>query len=361
MASRPHPAQHVNREPPGPPPLPSLLTLTIKKAAAMAMSTDSRQRHTLHSQITDGSPDDVDTMLRLVQQHIEETLSRRGLQDALFLTVSDLEGAFKTVYFFGQGIDGWRFIGQFIRLAAIHGMANAATDLPLVLSVPNSVWGFRRLPFAMAILRAIGHQLTFRGDSLAVEPVDQADGGDYWIGTHYHTFDVVPLGELPGGHPYAEGYKRGDPVIRAGGGLYRTFSSYLLHNICFDWTHQHPVIFNAQIDETGERYRSLITDDIPEQLGIAVDCLEDGGDLNAANPTALHLVVVSGFRPGDTVAAWLLISGGSMHLITTESPARSAADYEARMDECFPVTMPSLRRLLRSFELIEMEKCCVVS
>ncbi|CEL91970.1 unnamed protein product [Vitrella brassicaformis CCMP3155] len=120
----------------------------------------------------------------------------------------------RVAYVLEQGTDERRRIGWFIRLAAIYGLT-PASGLPLVLSAQwlmahlPSKTAFHQLPDAMAIYRLLGHLLTYQGTSLALQ---QADNGGYRIGNE--SFRVVPFGDLPGGHRYADGYKRTDPAIR---------------------------------------------------------------------------------------------------------------------------------------------------
>jgi len=342
MASQPT-QQLPDQKPPSPPPLSSLLTLAIKKAADIAVSGDDQQRAALRSQISNSSPDGLATMLRLVEEHIEEAMSRLVLRDVLFFTISDLEAALKTVYFLGcqQRAAEWRSIGQFIRLAAIYRLT-PSTGLPLLLSVTHlpNMWGLRNLPLAIAIYRLIGRQLTHQSDCLNLE---QDASGAYWIGTG-RVFRAVPLGELPANHPYAEGYQRGDPVIRDGITLHRSFSSYLLCCLVYWWSHQggvHRTTVKTTADRRSASRQSLPTGHIPQQMGIVADRQDDGNDA--------RLVVVSGFRPPDTVAAHLEIQADSITLTTTES---AVAHAPAPLSTRFPVSVPLWRRVLKQFDLV---------
>ncbi|CEM04367.1 unnamed protein product [Vitrella brassicaformis CCMP3155] len=128
----------------------------------------------------------------------------------------------RAAYVLEQGSDEWPGMGRFIRLAAIYRLTPAN-------GCPWCSTAFHRIPLAMAIYRLFRHLLTYGFNSLALQP---ADNGRYRIG--YLPVRVVPLGELPSGHRYAEGYKRTDPVIRCGSLLFRSFSAFLLHTmICW--------------------------------------------------------------------------------------------------------------------------------
>ncbi|CEM07761.1 unnamed protein product [Vitrella brassicaformis CCMP3155] len=180
-------------------------------------------------------------------------------------------------------------MGRFIRLAAIYRLT-PANGLPLVLSAQwltvhlPSRTAFHQLPLAMAIYRLFGHLLTHNGHSLALQRT--AGNGYYRIGNQ--SFRVVALGELWGGHGYADGYQRTDPVIRWGGNLYPSFSTFLLHSLLSQWWDGEGVgqksVLTAQIGQPGAvigrgdpRFdRLLRTDDITEDQGIAVDYRCDG-------------------------------------------------------------------------------------
>ncbi|CEM35776.1 unnamed protein product [Vitrella brassicaformis CCMP3155] len=244
-------------------------------------------------------------------------------------------------------------MGRFIRLAAIYRLT-PANGLPLVLSAQwltahlPSRTAFHQLPLAIAIYRSFGHLLTHSGQSLALQ---QADNGQYRMGNEA-PFRVVPLGELPGGHPYAEGYKRTDPVIRSGGWLYHSFSAFLLYAL-LSWSHEegvgHRRVLAANIGRGDNRYGRLVrTDDISEDQGIAVDYRDVWFNLNAANPIDLRRVIVSGFRPNETVAAHLRVGYGDIDLRTTEP---SAADRSQPLADRYPVSVGAARRLLQAFEL----------
>ncbi|CEM32660.1 unnamed protein product [Vitrella brassicaformis CCMP3155] len=327
------------------------LSLPISKMAAMAMAIDDTKRAALRSQIVTRTwqqellghtAETVNsTLLNGVQQHIDKAISRLGLADVLAFDIGDdLEAGLKAVYLLERGSgEEWRAMGAM---------------------------AFHQMPLTIAIYKIIGHLLTHRGTSLALQ---QADNGSYHFGDEV-TFRVVPLGEVPGGHRYADGYKRTDPVIRSelgGGTLYPSFSAFLLSSLLNWWCfggvlvadiglgHHRYGITEVRIALTtiGQQRigqgHPLLTDGITEDQGIAVDYHYDGGDLNDAD-AHVHFrhVIVGGWRPGDTVSVYLWIRFGGIQLRTTERPA---ADRSHPLADRFPVSMPVWRRLLRRFDL----------
>ncbi|CEL92146.1 unnamed protein product, partial [Vitrella brassicaformis CCMP3155] len=161
----------------------------------------------------------------------------------------------------------------------------------------------------------------------------------YRIGTS-RPFRVVPYGDLPDGHPYAEGYNERDPVV-GNGSFYRSFTANLLSLVARHGLGMKPVV-SAFIALFDDRCESLLTaDDIPESEGIVADC----GDWRR--------VIVSGFRPGDTVVAYVWLLGVSpFFFYTTEPPASDApvASF-ASLDVRYPISVPLWRSLLRRFDL----------
>jgi len=159
---------------------------------------------------------------------------------------------------------------------------------------------------------------------------------------------VVPLRELPAGHPYAASYKRTDPVIRWCRFLSRSFTGFLLRQIDYTWN-THYLNRNSVLSARNEEGDRLLTvGDVPERLGITADYRYDGWDPNPANWTDCRYLWVSGFRPNDTVVAQLKTGWGCVDLYTTEADAAAAS---ASLDERLPVSTPLWRGLLRHFNL----------
>ncbi|CEM25405.1 unnamed protein product [Vitrella brassicaformis CCMP3155] len=274
----------------------------------------------------------------LLVERIDASLARHsltGLIDIDRTAPLPFTYALRAAYVLEQDSNEWRGMGPLIRLVAIYRLT-PANGLPLVLSAQwltarlPSRTAFHQLPLAMAIYRLFGHLLTDVGTSLALQQAD--DNGAYRIGSQ--SFRVVPLGELPAGHPYAEGYKRTDPVVRFGP-LYRSFSAFLL--------------YGADIGRGDPRYGRLLTDAVTEDSGIAVDSRNDGFDLNDAAAIDYRHVIVSGFRPGETVAAHMYVWLGSIQLYTTE--ISTAAGRPASLSDRYSVSVGAARRVLRGFGL----------
>jgi len=122
----------------------------------------------------------------------------------------------------------------------------------------------------------------------------------------------VPLGELPGGHRYAVGYNRTDPVIPRGNELCPSFSAFLLRLLLVLWSDGEGVgerrALWANIGRGDARYgRLLLTDSITEDQGITADWRNDWGNLGG-HARDHRRVIVSDFRPGETVAAQLWVA-----------------------------------------------------
>ncbi|CEM16440.1 unnamed protein product [Vitrella brassicaformis CCMP3155] len=292
----------------------------------------------------------------LLVERIDGSLTRHsltGLIDIDRTAPLPFTYVLRVAYVLEQGSNEWRLMRWFIRLAAIYRLTSA-NGLPLVLSAQwlmahlPSKTAFHRLPDAMAIYRLLGHMLTYRGTSLALQ---QADNGVYRIGNE--SFRVVPYGNLPGGHLYADGYKRTDPAIRwVDNWLFPPFSTYLLNMVLRRWCNEEGVnemmVLYADIGRGDPRYGRLLTSAITEDQGIAVDYRKDGGNLYAADATNYRGAILSGFRPNETVRAFLWMGDGRIILYTTEP---SAADAPAPFAQRFPESIGAVRRLLRPFGL----------
>jgi len=340
--------------PAAPPAVPSLRDLAITKAADMAMSPDPARRNKLRAQIDDSNRAIVDEMLTLVKQRIEVVIRRLELEDVLVFDVFQcasrrakrraLRNGLKVLHVLEQGSGGeWRAMGRFIRLAAIHRLTPNAT-LPLRLSANAlpSPTAFHQLPLIMALYKIIGHSLAHQGTSLALQQAN--NDGAYRIGDQ--SFRVVPLSELPANHPYRSGYQRTDPVIRHEDLLFPSFWSFLVR-LLVGMGNRYRLI--RRINHDDPRYRRLLTETITKQQGgIAVDYRRDFGDLNHANPDDdRRLVIVSGFRPNERVAAHLEV-WGRIDLLTTEA---SAGGRSQPLTVRFPTSLPLWRAVLSHFHL----------
>uniref|UniRef100_A0A7S1JLX7 Uncharacterized protein n=1 Tax=Vitrella brassicaformis TaxID=1169539 RepID=A0A7S1JLX7_9ALVE len=95
-----------------------------------------------------------------------------------------------------------------------------------------------------------------------------------------------------------------------------------------------------------------MTEAITEQQGVAVDSRDDdAGNLNHANPDDHRFVIVSGFQPNETVAAYLQVTAGDANDITLWTTERSVGDRPQSFDVRFPTSMPCWRAVLRNFSL----------
>ncbi|CEL99935.1 unnamed protein product [Vitrella brassicaformis CCMP3155] len=293
----------------------------------------------------------------LLVERIDASLARltlTGLIDIDRTAPLSLTYVLRVAYVLEQGSSQeWRRVGVvFIRLAAIYRLT-PASGLPLVLPAQwlmanlLSKTTFHQLPLAMAIYRLFGHILTSQGQSLALQ---QAGNGAYRIGNV--SFGVVQLSDLPHGNDYATGYQRTDPVIRWDNLLYPSFSSFLLRTVLVWWRHGVGVgrrhVLTGRIIDNDPRYRRLLTEAMSEQQhgGIAVDYRWDGRNLNHANPTYFRCVSVSGFRPGERVAAYVEVGVGDIRLLTTERPV---GDRSQPLVDRYPISMPRWRAVLRHF------------
>mmetsp|Transcript_43508 Transcript_43508/g.123210 ORF Transcript_43508/g.123210 Transcript_43508/m.123210 type:complete len:447 (+) Transcript_43508:373-1713(+) len=342
------------------------LSLPISKMAAMAMATDDAKRAALRSQLATRTRQQEllghtaetvnSTLLNAVQQHIDKAIRRLGLADVLAFDIGgDVEAGLKVVYVLERGSgEEWRAMGRFLRLAFIYRLTPADATRPLRLSASSlpTATAFHQLPLAMAIYATIGCQLTRKWTKGSLE-LQQTDDGQYQVDDE--SFRVVPLGELPGGHRYADGYKRTDPVIRWSNYLVRSFSAFLL-DMLLSWWYDEDWVSERRGLSAGIGYgddarhrRLLTTDNMTEDQGITADWRYDGGNLGSAYPRDNRRVIVSCFRPNETVAAHVSVETGGYGSISLHTTEPCAADAPAPLGVCFPVSEPLWRRVLRPF------------
>ncbi|CEL98611.1 unnamed protein product [Vitrella brassicaformis CCMP3155] len=237
----------------------------------------------------------------------------------------------RCLYVLEQGGSEWRVMGMAVRLAAICRLT--PNGLPLVLSVAHlhSRAAFDSVPLTVAIYQLLSHQLTCNGYSLTLQPLKNRL---YAIGTRSFRrvlLRVVPLGDLPVNHRFAEGYQQSDPVVRWGPWVYLSFSAFLLDTLGM----RHWISLRAPMTVQDSVYRSLLDGDIPEQhrADITRRCLR---------------VYVSGLQPEDSAAGRLWVAKALIHLYTTEIPAAAAP---APLSVRFPVSMPMWRHVLGHFDI----------
>mmetsp|Transcript_25160 Transcript_25160/g.72610 ORF Transcript_25160/g.72610 Transcript_25160/m.72610 type:complete len:303 (+) Transcript_25160:198-1106(+) len=294
--------------------VPSLWSIALKKTAHML--DDTAKRPTLLTRIERQPPTEIPrgiTLPTVLGQRIEKAMDRDDLRGVLVLDISDVAGAIKTVHVLERCSGHWQMMKTFLRLAAVHRLTPANATPPLRLSAESlpATTAFDQMPLAMALYATIGQQLTHRGTSLALR---RADNGEYRIGNK--VFRVVPLDELPADHPYRSTYTDSDPVIRYEAWLFPSFTAFLMWMLLKWWSDHEGVgekeVLWGSIGCDDPCYLRLLTaGDIPEHMGITADHRCDGGDLNQADPRSARRVVVSGFRPSDTVAAFVLLGWGA--------------------------------------------------
>ncbi|CEL92410.1 unnamed protein product [Vitrella brassicaformis CCMP3155] len=279
-------------------------------------------------------------MLTLVKQRIEQAIGRLGLEEVLVFDDGGLEDGLKAVYVLEQGSgEEWRAMGRFIRLAAIYQLTPNAT-LPLRLSadaLPTAT-AFHQLPLILALYKIIGHLFTYKRTSLQLQ---QASNDAYRIGNV--SFRVLQEGDMLAGHPYRRGYQTSAPAIRRDVWLSPFFSSFLVRTMLVSWWPEEGVdnrrVLTANIGRDANRRGRLMREVISErQGGITVDDRWDEGNMNHANPVDFRRVIVSGFRPGERVAAYLYVGVGFINLRMTEA---RVGHRSQRLANRFPQSMPS--------------------
>jgi len=172
---------------------------------------------------------------------------------------------------------------------------------------------------------------------------------------------VVPLSELPAGHRYVASYKDSDPVVSWGNDwLFRSFSSLLMVMLANWWSVEEgvgdQVVVNRQSFIGSRRYGRLVSRRLPQTEGIAVGyCVGHSDEVDER-----RLVIVSGFRPNETIAAYVWAQQGIIRLRTTERSAAAAAAAappppsltpSQALSSRFPVSTPLWLSVLRRFEL----------
>ncbi|CEM15827.1 unnamed protein product [Vitrella brassicaformis CCMP3155] len=333
-------------------PVPSLWALSLKKASHML--DDRTKRPALNTQINKQPPTQIPkgiTLPAVLEQRIEQAMDRERLRDVLAFDIGDVAGAIKILHVLERCSGHWKVMKWVIRLALIYQLTPNATR-PLMLSAGSlpATTVFDELPLIMAAYKTFGHYLSYRGRNLALQ---QANNGHYRIGAQ--SFRVVPLGELPADHPYRSRYKESDPVIRHGLDLSPSLSSFLLHTLLESrpWAPVRVLLSLIILRDSQDRYQRLMAaGDVPEQQGIAVDYRFDVGGRNYTDPKDYRRVFVSGFRPGETVAAHLFVGEHRIELWTTEPPvAGPAPSLNKVLDVRFPVSTPLWRSVLKRFNL----------
>ncbi|CEM34007.1 unnamed protein product [Vitrella brassicaformis CCMP3155] len=285
--------------------------------------------------------------------------------------------------FLEQGGTGWRTMGVFLRIAVISRLFCPARPrwfcqpttgadekvLPIVLSAQTVMASEKVLPLMMAFYSSlIGHRLRYKGDSLAMRQKQKASPfeacctpTEYLIQREHfrvpwrddHSWDLNADSSADSHSnehdpaiqdirecPYFDYPNSRCDVLN----VFPSFSAFLLCKLLLRWS-GHKAILHRLTD--GSRLRPLLDADFTGEDGIAVDYRSKPPSLGYGTLRQhCRIVIVSGFRSHDTVAAHIETdSYGLVRLTTTEPPAADASS--SSLDARFPVSMPLFRQVLR--------------
>ncbi|CEL92211.1 unnamed protein product [Vitrella brassicaformis CCMP3155] len=241
----------------------------------------------------------------------------------------------KCAYALERGGAVWVQMTDFIHLARNYKLIKT---LPLRLSPKRmgdhlaSRGDFLQMPAALAIYRTFGHLLSYKGESLTLERVDEQDGADgasaeagtagsdqggqhgdggggvtrrrYEIGDL--DFVTVPLSDLPNNHPYRRTYKESDPVIRHWIYLYPSFTAFLTAMVLKHWGGQGRVEWKL----------------VAVGLGIMAERVAQRDDSRG------RIIVLKGSKATDATVAYLDMVDGNIILWTTEAPTEGRTAIE---------------------------------
>ncbi|CEL98077.1 unnamed protein product [Vitrella brassicaformis CCMP3155] len=247
---------------------------------------------------------------------------------------------------------------DFIRLADIYKLT-PSTGLPLIMSaqwmaahLPTKA-DFHTMPLALRQYSTFGHLFNYRGTSLALTKVDEADDGDeakkedgeegdgegdglvtrqrYRIRDVY--FTTVPLSALPADCPFRDTYDPHNPPIRYHGHFFPSFTAFMKWLVLANWYGREGVdekqVFYAEVGDGDEPFQPLLTRDIDGHTTIDFIYGE-----------RVRLIILRGTEEGDTVAAYLWLTGGSIVLYTTEAEIEGQELYD------YPIAMSLAHALL---------------
>ncbi|CEM25394.1 unnamed protein product [Vitrella brassicaformis CCMP3155] len=263
---------------------------------------------------------------------------------------------------------------DFIRLADIYKLT-PSTGLPLIMSpqwmaahLPTKA-DFHTMPLALRQYSTFGHLLNYKGTSLALTKVDEVDDGDegkkdaergdgegdggvtrqrYTIGSGQHKwqFETVRKSALPPRHPYRRTYDPHNPPIRHARLLLPSFTTFMKWIVLWYWYQQEGVgekkVFEGEVGDGDERYRSLLTDPIDGHTTIDYTEVGDAG--------RRRFIILNGTEEGDTISVNLWLGGSFIFLYTTEA----AIEGHTRLSGRFPIAMSLTRTLLTKHGLAHM-------
>ncbi|CEM12968.1 unnamed protein product [Vitrella brassicaformis CCMP3155] len=246
---------------------------------------------------------------------------------------------------------------DFIRLADIYKLT-PSTGLPLIMSpqwmaahLPTKA-DFHTMPLALRQYSTFGHLLNYKGTSLAITKVDEAEDDDeegeeedregdggvtrqrYRIGSGEHEwrFETVPLSAIPPHHPCRRTYDPHNPPIRYDGFLVPSFTAFMKHMVLLEWCESdqkgvvEKKVFRRIVGRDNERFRSLLTDPIDGHTTIDF-ITETGGERG-------RFIILKGMKEGDIVAASLMVASG--HITYTNE---AEIGGRTRLSDRFPIAM----------------------
>ncbi|CEM15819.1 unnamed protein product [Vitrella brassicaformis CCMP3155] len=233
---------------------------------------------------------------------------------------------------------------------------------------------FHTMPLALRQYSTFGHLLNYKGTSLALTKVDEADDGGegkkeservdgeegegdggvtrqrYTIGSGQREwrFETVPKSGLPARHPYRRTYDPHNPPIGCRDVLFPSFTAFIRRMALLEWYNQGGVgekeVFEAREGDGFERYRSLLTGPIDDHK--TVDCIWEPNDERE------RFIILKGMKEGDAVVAYLWVDSDRITLYTTEAELEG----HTRLSDRFPIAMSLARTLLKEhgFQCIEV-------
>ncbi|CEM03575.1 unnamed protein product [Vitrella brassicaformis CCMP3155] len=221
----------------------------------------------------------------------------------------------------------------------------------------------RHLPLTLAIHRTVGYYII--GCSLDLNPdpwglgwrVPRAFRNEVVYEMGHSRFCIVREDQLPPKHRFRLHYEKSDPVIRRwdryvdwdemeynGESLpddvMHIVSSYSSAAIRTILPTSPRYVCDVHVGARDDDYRSLFTSSTVDGCVVGEWRDEVGGD-----GAEQHVVVLCGHRQGESNAAHLHLSDGRVALYTTEEAVQGASGF----DSCYPVTAPSVRRVLSRF------------
>ncbi|CEM25374.1 unnamed protein product [Vitrella brassicaformis CCMP3155] len=343
---------------------------------------------------------------------IDTDLGRRSLRGLIDVQRPTLEYYTKCAHTLEYGGVVWCEWADFIRLADIYKLTD---DLPLIMSTEwmaqhfRSKADFHSMPAALRQYSTFGHLLNYKGTSLALtkldeaddggegkkdkeeaEPMEEDDGGEgqgngdgeedregegggsgqmdepmegegekedgqryrIGVGEHQWEFETVPLSGLPPRHPFRRTYDPHNPPIRylaryRHGLLFPSFTAFIRRMVLAAWCGQEGV---------GEKraFRVGRVDGGDERYQkLLTGTIEDLTTIDLileTNDERVRQIVLKGMKEGDSIAARLLLGNGYIELYTNEA----RIEGQERLPDRFPIAMSLVRPLLTKHGLAHL-------